>query len=40
MFMKALIQKPDLDTCLTALILGVSEADEIVVLRGRLFMTT
>lgn len=32
---RVLIQKPDLDTCLTALILGVSEKDEITVLRGR-----
>lgn len=32
--MKVIIQKPDLDTCLTALILGVLEGDEVVVLRG------
>ena len=29
--MKVIIQKPDLDTCLTALILAVTERDEIVV---------
>jgi hypothetical protein len=29
--MKVVIQKPDLDTCLTALILGVSSADEWIV---------
>lgn len=29
--MKVIIQKPDLDTCLTALIMGVSETDEIIV---------
>lgn len=32
--MKVIIQKPDLDTCLTALIMGVSEKDEIVVSKG------
>lgn len=32
--MKVIIQKPDLDTCLTALILGVSSNDEIVVSKG------
>jgi hypothetical protein len=32
--MKVVIQKPDLDTCLTGLILGVSDADEIVVRLG------
>ncbi|KJR43567.1 hypothetical protein MCHI_000539, partial [Candidatus Magnetoovum chiemensis] len=30
--MKVLIRKPDLDTCLTALILGVTEADDINVI--------
>jgi len=33
--MRVIIQKPDLDTCLTALILGVSEKDEIKVLPGQ-----
>lgn len=32
--MKVIIQKPDLDTCLTALIMGVTEADEIIVSKG------
>lgn len=32
--MKVIIQKSDLDTCLTAMILGVTDADNIVVLRG------
>lgn len=32
--MKVIIQKPDLDTCLTALIMGVTAADEIIVSRG------
>lgn len=31
---KIIIQKPDLDTCLTALILGVSYEDEVIVSRG------
>lgn len=29
--MKVIIQKPDLDTCLTALIMGVSKEDEIII---------
>lgn len=32
--MKVIIQKTDLDTCLTALIMGVSESDEIIASRG------
>ena len=32
--MKVIIQKPDLDTCLTALIMGIYEKDEIVVSKG------
>lgn len=32
--MKVVIQKPDLDTCLTALIIGVAESDEVTVLKG------
>jgi hypothetical protein len=32
--MKAVIQKPDLDTCLTALILEVTEGDDVHVVRG------
>jgi hypothetical protein len=32
--MKVSISKPDLDTCLTALILGVIESDEIIVTNG------
>lgn len=33
--MRVIIQKPDLDTCLTALILGVSERDDIAVVMGQ-----
>ena len=32
--MRVIIQKPDLDTCLTALIMGVTRDDDIVILRG------
>lgn len=32
--MRVVIQKPDLDTCLTGLILGVEETDEVVAVRG------
>lgn len=32
--MKVLIQKPDLDTCLAALILGVQETNEVICLNG------
>lgn len=32
--LKVVIQKPDLDTCLTALILGVTQKDELVVLKS------
>lgn len=34
MNMKTLIAKPDLDTCLTALILDVKETDKVICLRG------
>ncbi|HOJ43443.1 MAG TPA: hypothetical protein PLW88_00945 [Syntrophorhabdaceae bacterium] len=33
--MKVVIQKPDLDTCLTALILGISEKDEITTVEDK-----
>ena len=32
--MKTIVQKPDLDTCLTALIMNVQETDEVVCLKG------
>jgi len=32
--MKVIIQKPDLDTCMTALILGVADKDDIIVAQG------
>jgi hypothetical protein len=34
MFKKVLVQKADMDTCLTAFILGVSQKDEIVAIQG------
>lgn len=32
--MKVIIRKPDLDTCLTALILGVEGSDEVILVSG------